>query len=185
MPYLIFKHLTVFACLVKKARHAQGFPSTLPRNIHSLTSDPTHYATSLTPIYPPMPLGSSAQKWFISCSVLLSNITVLHYHATTTPSRTYHLQPRTVDDLVVNDELPTTIVDDESPNAAPTPNEGTTDLGVEIILINNWKTLLDITSLGHADNTTTLLNIKDSVLLVDRSEHALDDNRWLRVADER
>jgi len=185
MPYLIFKHLTVFACLVKKARHAQGFPSTLPRNIHSLTSDPTQYATSLTPIYHQCLQGPQRRNGSSLAQNFSPNITVLHYHATTTPSRTYHLQSRTVDDLVVNDELPTTIVDDESPNAAPTPNEGTTDLGVEIILINNWKTLLDITSLGHADNTTTLLNIKDSVLLVDRSEHALDDNRWLRVADER
>jgi len=90
-----------------------------------------------------------------------------------------------MDDLVVNDKLPATIVDDESSNAAPTIIEGTADLGVETTLIDNWKTLLDITSLGHADNGTTLLYIKDSVLLEDRSEHALDDDRWLWVADER
>jgi hypothetical protein len=90
-----------------------------------------------------------------------------------------------MDDLVVNDELTTTIVDDESSNATPTVIEGTSDLDVEIILVNNWETLLDIACLSHADERTTLLHIDDSVLLEDRSEHALDNDRWLRVANER
>jgi len=90
-----------------------------------------------------------------------------------------------MDDLVVDDELPATIIDDESSNTATTIVEGTADLAVETTLVDNWKTLLDITGLSHADNSTALLYIEDSVLLEDRSEHALDDDRWLWVADER
>lgn len=90
-----------------------------------------------------------------------------------------------MDDFVVNDELPTTVVNDESSNAAPTISEGTGDLGIETTLINNWKTLLDVARLCHADNSTTILHVENSVLFEDRSEHTLDDHRWLRVADER
>jgi len=89
-----------------------------------------------------------------------------------------------VNNLVVNDELSATIVDDKSSNAAPTIVEGTTNLVVQTTLVNDRQTLLDITSLGHADDSTTLWHVEDSVLLEDRSEHALYDDRWLWVADE-
>jgi len=97
---------------------------------------------------------------------------------------TSHLQSRTVDDLVVNDELPSTIIDDKSSNAAPAVVKGAGNLIVKTALIDDWKTLLDIASLGHADNRTILAQVKDSVLLEDRSEHALDNDRWLWVAAE-
>ena len=90
-----------------------------------------------------------------------------------------------MDDLVVDDELSATIIDDKSSDAAPTIVKGTGNLGVETTLVNDRQALLDITRLSHADNSTTLLHIKDSVLLEDRSEHALNDDRWLWVADKR
>jgi len=51
-------------------------------------------------------------------------------------------------------------------------------------LINDGNSLLDITSLGHGNNGT-ILDIKNSVLLEDRAEHGLDDDRWAWVGDER
>jgi len=44
--------------------------------------------------------------------------------------------------------------------------------------------LLDITSLGHANNGTVVSQVQDSVLLEDWAEHALDDDRGLWVAYE-
>lgn len=89
-----------------------------------------------------------------------------------------------MDNLVVNDELSATVIDDESSNAAPTIVKGTTNLVVQTALVNDRQTLLDITSLGHADNSTTLWHVEDAVLLEDGSQHALYDDRWLWVTDE-
>lgn len=90
-----------------------------------------------------------------------------------------------MDDLVVNNELSATIIDDKSSDAAPTIVKGTANLVVETTLVNDRQTLFDITSLSHTDNSTTLWHIEDSVLLEDRSEHALNDDRWLWIADKR
>lgn len=81
-----------------------------------------------------------------------------------------------MNDLVVDDELPATVVDDESADATASIIEGLAYLSVEASLVNNWKTLLDITGLGHADDGTILSEIEDSVLLEDGAKHALDDD---------
>ena len=64
-----------------------------------------------------------------------------------------------MDDLVVNDELSATVIDDEGTHAATSVIEGTADLTMETTLVNNWETLLDITSLCHADDGTILSEI--------------------------
>jgi hypothetical protein len=51
-------------------------------------------------------------------------------------------------------------------------------------LIDDREVLLDITSLGHG-NDSTILKVKNTVLLEDRTEHGLDDNTWTWVGDER
>lgn len=90
-----------------------------------------------------------------------------------------------MDDLVVNDELTTSIVDDKSSDAATTIIEGTEDLVVKTTLVDDGEAVLDITTLSHADKTTVLTGVKDSVLLEDWASHALDHNGWLWVAGER
>lgn len=112
----------------------------------------------------------------LACLVLPTHYHLLASPATTTSSTKGRLQSRTVNDLVVNDELPSTVVNDKSSNTATTIIESTTDLVVEITLVHDRETLLDISSLSHADNRTALLHIENTVLLVDRSEHALDDD---------
>ena len=57
-----------------------------------------------------------------------------------------------MDDLVVNDELTATVVDDESADTTSAIIERLADLVVQTTLVNNWKTLLDIAGLSHADN---------------------------------
>jgi len=81
-----------------------------------------------------------------------------------------------MDDLVVNNQLSATVVDDKCSNTATTIVERSGDLGIQTTLVNDWETLLDITSLRHANDGTVLTHIKNSVLLEDRSEHALNDD---------
>jgi hypothetical protein len=89
-----------------------------------------------------------------------------------------------VDDLAVNNQLPTTIVDDQCSNAASAVCESSLNLGIEPTLINDPQTLLYITTLGHADDQTITAHVKDAVLLVDGAEHALDIDTGLRIAHE-
>jgi hypothetical protein len=51
-------------------------------------------------------------------------------------------------------------------------------------LVNDTQTLLDITSLSHADDQTITAQVEDAILLVDRAEHALYEDAGLRVAHE-
>lgn len=81
-----------------------------------------------------------------------------------------------MDDLVVNNEFATTVIDNKGSDTASTIIEGSGDLVVETTLINNREALLNITALSHTDDSAILSQIKDSVLLEDRSEHALDDD---------
>jgi len=89
-----------------------------------------------------------------------------------------------VDDLVVDSELTTLIVDNEDTDGTPTVVERLCQTGKETALINDGKPLLDITSFGHGDDTAILTDVKDTVLLEDRAKHVLDNDRRRRVGDE-
>ena len=52
-------------------------------------------------------------------------------------------------------------------------------------MVNDPQTLLDIASLGHADDQTITAHVEDAILLVDWAEHALHIDAGLRVAHER
>jgi len=89
-----------------------------------------------------------------------------------------------MDDLVVDTQLTAVVVEDEDANAATTIVEGILDTTKEAALVEDRETLLDVTSLGHADDAAILTDVKNTVLLEDRSEHVLDDNRGSRIGDE-
>lgn len=89
-----------------------------------------------------------------------------------------------MDDLVVNNELTTTIVDDESTDTALTIGEGFADALKEIALVDDAEALLDVTSFGHSSQAAVITEVKNAVGLVDRTEHVLDNDRWRRVGDE-
>ena len=93
-------------------------------------------------------------------------------------------QSAAVDDLVVNDKLPSTIIDDLCPDASPTISERPLNLAVQVSLVDNRESLLDVASLGHANEAAVFAHVEDAVLLKDGAEHALHDDRRLRVADE-
>ena len=44
--------------------------------------------------------------------------------------------------------------------------------------------MLDISSLGHGDNTTIVTDVEDTVLLEDGTEHILHDDRGRGVGNE-
>jgi hypothetical protein len=89
-----------------------------------------------------------------------------------------------VDDLHVDGELTATIVEDQDADAATARLESLVEASVQVGLVNDRETLLDVASLGHGDNVA-LLHVKDTVLLEDRAEHGLDDNAGGGVGDER
>jgi hypothetical protein len=89
-----------------------------------------------------------------------------------------------VDDLEVDGELLAVVVKDEDSDAATARLESGGETAPEVGLVDYGQVLLDVTSLGHSDNIA-VLEIKDTVLLEDRTEHGLDDNARGRVGDER
>jgi len=89
-----------------------------------------------------------------------------------------------VDDLVVDSHLDTIVSDDEDADAATAVVERLGKALEEVALVEDGKTLLDITSLSHGNNTVILANVQDTVLLEDRAEHVLDDDRGGWVGDE-
>jgi hypothetical protein len=86
--------------------------------------------------------------------------------------------------LEVNSELDAIVVDDKDTDAATTIVKSLCKTLKQAALIEDRKTLLDITGLGHGDNATILADIKDAVLLEDGAEHVLHDDRRRRVGDE-
>lgn len=86
-------------------------------------------------------------------------------------------------DLHVNGELLSVVVEDKDAEAATARLEGACEAAVEVGLVNDLETLLDVTSLGHGDDVA-ILEIKDTVLLEDRAEHGLDNDTGGRVGDE-
>lgn len=89
-----------------------------------------------------------------------------------------------MDDLVVDNKLATTVVDDESANAATALVEGIADPLEEVALVDDRQTLLDITRLGHGNDVSIIADVQDTVGLVDRAEHGLDHHGGRRVGHE-
>lgn len=89
-----------------------------------------------------------------------------------------------MDDLVVNNELTATIVDDESADGATALTESSRDTLEKTTLLENSKILDDVARLSHGNKAAVLADVEDAVGLVDGAEHALDDDRGLGVGDE-
>lgn len=89
-----------------------------------------------------------------------------------------------MDDLVVNNQFTSTVVDDEGTDTAAAVAVGLTDALEETTLANDREALLDITSLGHGSDEAIVMDIEHTVGLVDRSKHGLDNNGGRGVGDE-
>jgi hypothetical protein len=89
-----------------------------------------------------------------------------------------------MEDFHLDGELTSMVTEDEDTNTTTTTLEGFGETGPELRLIDDGNGLLDITSLGHSNNSA-ILEVKDTILLEDRTQHGLDDNTWAWVRDER
>jgi hypothetical protein len=89
-----------------------------------------------------------------------------------------------VNDLVVDSHLKTVVVDDEDTDGAAAVVESLGKTLSKAALVKDGETLLDVASLGHGNNTTVLTDVENAVLLENRAEHVLDNNRRGRVGDE-
>lgn len=89
----------------------------------------------------------------------------------------------TVNDLHVDGHLATMVADDEDTNAAAARLKGLLEAAAQAALVNDGEALLDVTGLGHGDDGV-VLDVKDAVLLEDRTEHGLDNNAGSGVGDE-
>lgn len=89
-----------------------------------------------------------------------------------------------MDDLVVDNQLAATVVDDEGTDGTTALGEGTADPAEEAALGHDGEALLDIAGLGHGDDGGVVVEVQDAVGLVDGAEHGLDDDRGGRVRDE-
>jgi len=89
-----------------------------------------------------------------------------------------------VDNFHVDGKLTAMITDHQDTDTTTASVEGLVETGPEVGLIDDGEGLLDITSLGHSDNSA-ILEIKNTVLLEDWAQHSLDNHTWGWVGNER
>ncbi len=89
-----------------------------------------------------------------------------------------------MDDLVVNGQFASSIVDDQNANTTSTIGKRVVEPGPQTALVDDWETLLDITSFGHGHDTAIVTDVKDTVLLEDRTKHVLNNDRRRWVGHE-
>jgi len=132
----------------------------------------SHYrqSDSSDPISQCIPVAPSTLYYPLSCAPLLLMLPPL--------------QTAAMNDLVVNSQLATLIVDNQDTDAATAIVEAARQPAEQVALVEHRQTLLDITSLSHGDDTTVIADVEDAVLLEDWAEHVLDNDRRRRVADE-
>jgi hypothetical protein len=87
-----------------------------------------------------------------------------------------------VDDLHVDGKLAAMVVDNQDTNGATAGLEGVLETRPQVGLFNDRQGLLNVTSLGHG-NDSAILHIENTVLLEDGALHGLDNNAGSRVGD--
>lgn len=93
------------------------------------------------------------------------------------------LQGRTMDDLHVNYQLATLVVDDQGTKGSATIGKGVREALPEVGLVDHGDVLLDIAALSHS-NDRAILNIKNSVLSEDWAKHGLQHDTGARIGDD-
>jgi len=83
-----------------------------------------------------------------------------------------------VDMLVVDSQFLSVITDNQTPDGTRALSKGFLHLVNEIALINNLQPLFDFTSLGHANESAIITDINKPVLLEDRAQKGVKNNRW-------
>lgn len=80
--------------------------------------------------------------------------------------------------LEVDGQLLSVVTDDQAPNSTRPFSESFLHLVDEIALINHLQALLDLTSLGHANEPSIITDINEPILLEDWSQEGMENNGW-------
>ena len=96
-----------------------------------------------------------------------------------------HLQSGSMHNPIVDSELLTTVIQYEHAHATTSIVKRIAQSFKQTALVKYRQAMLHVASLCHGDNASVATNVKHTVLLKDRSEHVLHDNRWARVRDKR
>lgn len=88
-----------------------------------------------------------------------------------------------VDDLVVNSQLLSLVSKDQDPDSTRALSETLSELVVEVALVNDLQSLLDLTRLSHGDELAIITDVNEPVLLEDRAQEGVEDNGWGWVRD--
>lgn len=83
-----------------------------------------------------------------------------------------------MDMLEVDSQLLSVITDNQAPNGTRAFSKSFLHLVNEITLVNNLQSLLDFTSLGHANKPAIITDINEPVLLEDWTQKGMENNRW-------
>lgn len=94
------------------------------------------------------------------------------------------LQSGPVNDLHIDDQLPSSVIDHQGTHAAAAIAESTLDASEQAVLVNDRQSLFDVARLGHGHNQAVLTNVQDTILLEDGALHGLHHHAGGRVADE-
>lgn len=81
-----------------------------------------------------------------------------------------------MNDLVVNSQLLAVIRDDQDADGAGSVAESLLQTTPEVSLVNNLQSLLNLTSLGHGNESSIVTDVDETVLLEDRSEKGVEDD---------
>ena len=73
-----------------------------------------------------------------------------------------------MDDFIVHSKLAAAIINDKHAHTAAAIGKRVIESRPQTTLINDRKTLLDVSSFGHCNNTAVITDVKDTVLLEDR-----------------
>lgn len=88
-----------------------------------------------------------------------------------------------VNDLVVNSQLLSVIRDNQDPDGTRALSESLPQLVPEVALVNDLQSLLDLTRLGHGDELSIVTDVNEPVLLEDRAQEGVENDRWRWVRD--
>jgi len=92
------------------------------------------------------------------------------------------LKARTVDDLHVDSKLAAVVMENQDTNGATARLESVLETRPQVGLLDDGQGLLNITSLGHG-NDSAILHVENTVLLENGALHGLDNHAGSRVGD--
>jgi hypothetical protein len=85
--------------------------------------------------------------------------------------------------LVVDGELLSVVGDDEDTDGTGSTAESLLELGEELTLVDDLEALLDLSGLGHGDESAVITDVDETVLLEDWAEEGVEDDGWRWVGD--